>query len=50
VFVNGGRGPAPNWFMDLRDRVSALTTPAAGPTAAADQRWIAAPLRSRWPV
>jgi RND family efflux transporter MFP subunit len=38
VVVNGGRAPTPNWFMDLRDRVSALTTPAAGPTAEADRR------------
>jgi len=38
VFVNGGRGPAPNWFMDLRDRVSALTTPAAGPAQEAERR------------
>ena len=26
VVVNGGRAPAPNWFMDLRARVSAAAT------------------------
>ncbi|WP_457106388.1 biotin/lipoyl-binding protein [Methylobacterium sp. P5_C11] len=38
VVVNGGRAPDPDWFMALRDRVSALTTPAAGPSAEADRR------------
>ena len=38
VFVNGGRGPAPSWFMDLRDRVSGLAKPAASPTREADRR------------
>jgi RND family efflux transporter MFP subunit len=38
VVVNGGRAPTPDWFMNLRDRVSALTTPAAGPTVEADRR------------
>ena len=31
VVVNGGRAPAPSWFMDMRARVSALTAPAVGP-------------------
>lgn len=35
VVVNGGRAPAPAWFMDLRDRVSALTQ---APTLEADRR------------
>jgi RND family efflux transporter MFP subunit len=38
VVVNGGRAPAPNWFMDLRERVSAFATPAIGPTAEAERR------------
>ena len=35
VVVNGGRAPAPTWFMDLRERVSALTQT---PTVEADRR------------
>jgi RND family efflux transporter MFP subunit len=38
VVINGGRAPAPSWFMDLRERVSALGTPAMGPSAEADRR------------
>jgi RND family efflux transporter MFP subunit len=38
VVVNGGRAPAPNWFMDLRQRVSALTTPVDRPTVETDRR------------
>lgn len=38
VVVNGGRATAPDWFMAVRERVSALTTPAAGPAAEADRR------------
>ena len=38
VVVNGGRAPAPNWFMDLRERVSALTRSAASPMIEAERR------------
>lgn len=38
VVVNGGRAPAPNWFMDLRERVSALANPAVGSALEADRR------------
>ena len=38
VVINGGRAPAPNWFEDLRARVSGLMGPAAGSTREADRR------------
>jgi RND family efflux transporter MFP subunit len=38
VVVNGGRAPTPAWFMDLRDRISGVPSPAAQPTAEADRR------------
>lgn len=38
VVVNGGRAPAPAWFMDLRARVTALTHAATTPTVEADRR------------
>jgi RND family efflux transporter MFP subunit len=38
VVVNGGRAPAPNWFMALRNRIAAATVPAAGPSREADRR------------
>jgi RND family efflux transporter MFP subunit len=38
VVVNGGRAPAPNWFMDLRARVSAAMAPAPELGREADRR------------
>jgi RND family efflux transporter MFP subunit len=38
VVVNGGRAPAPNWFMDLRARVSAVMAPALELGREADRR------------
>jgi multidrug resistance efflux pump len=38
VVVNGGRAPTPNWFMDLRERISALTNTTASRTQEADRR------------
>ena len=38
IVVNGGRAPAPSWFMDLRERISALTHTTPAPTVEADRR------------